>query len=92
MPDKRGVNVRTTYHTMCEALQGSCFYLKNDDAVNKRFTNRVTRSVLEIRSLHFYARPSQARAVRKRSWYEPSNPVSKSLVQHEHPVSKQFII
>ena len=34
---------------------------------NKRFTNRVTRSVLEIRILHFYARPSQARAVRKRS-------------------------
>ena len=36
-------------------------------AYNKRFTNRVTRSVLEIRSPHFYARPSQARAVRKRS-------------------------
>ena len=34
---------------------------------NKRFTNRVTRSVLEIRSPHFYARPSQARAVRKGS-------------------------
>ena len=35
-------------------------------AHNKRFTNRVTRSVLEIRSPHFYARPSQARAVQKR--------------------------
>ena len=38
-------------------------------ASNKRFTNRVTRSVLEIRSPHFYARPSQARAVRKRSGF-----------------------
>ena len=36
---------------------------------NKRFTNRVTRSVLEIRSPHFYARPSQARTVRKRSGF-----------------------
>ena len=26
--------------------------------LNQRFTNRVTRSVLEIRSPHFYARPS----------------------------------
>ena len=36
---------------------------------NKRFTNRATRSVLEIRSPHFYAGPSQARAVRKRSGF-----------------------
>ena len=36
---------------------------------NKRFTNQVTRSVLEIRSPHFYARPSQARAVQKRSGF-----------------------
>ena len=36
---------------------------------NKRFTNRVTRSVLEIRSPHFYARPSQARAVQKQSGF-----------------------
>ena len=33
---------------------------------NQRFTNWVTRSVLEIRSPHFYARPEQARAVQKR--------------------------
>ena len=33
---------------------------------NKRFTNHVTRFVLEIRSPHFYARLSQARAARKR--------------------------
>ena len=32
-------------------------------------TNRVTWSVLEIRSPHFYARPSQDRAVRKRSGF-----------------------
>ena len=38
-------------------------------AYNKRFTNQVTRSVLEIRSPHFYARPSQARALRKRSGF-----------------------
>ena len=34
---------------------------------NKRFANRFTRSVQEIRSPHICARPSQARAVRKRS-------------------------
>ena len=61
------------------------FLFKNDDAINKRFTNWVTRSVLEIRSPHFYARPSQARAVQKNialriSQCGPSNPVSKSLV------------
>ena len=33
------------------------------------FTNRVTRPVLEIRSPHFYARSSQARAVQKRSGF-----------------------
>ena len=36
---------------------------------NKRFTNRVTRSVLEIRSPHFYTRPSQAQTVQKRSGF-----------------------
>ena len=36
---------------------------------NKQLTDRVTRSVLEIRSPHFYARPSQARAARKRSGF-----------------------
>ena len=36
---------------------------------DKRFTNRATRSVLEIQSPHFYARPSQARAVQKRSGF-----------------------
>ena len=45
---------------------------------NKRFTNRVTRSALEIRSPHFYARPSL-----RISWYGPSNPVIKSYV---HPL------
>ena len=38
-------------------------------AYNKRFTNRVTRSVLEMRNPHFYARPSQARAIHKRSGF-----------------------
>ena len=69
MPDKRFVNIRTTYHTLCSRSQESCFCLKNDDAINKRFTNRVTRSVLEIRIPHFYARPPQARAVQKRSGF-----------------------
>ena len=36
---------------------------------NKQFTKRVTRSALEIRSPHFYARPSQARTVQKRSGF-----------------------
>ena len=45
---------------------------------NKRFTNRVTPSVLEIGSPHFYARPSQASAIRKdRASYFVSNPVHK---------------
>ena len=34
-----------------------------------RFTNRTTRSELEIRSPHFYAGPSPAGAVRKRSGF-----------------------
>ena len=50
-----------------QVSQESCFCLKNDDAINKRCTNRVTRSVLEIPRPHFYARPSQARAAQKRS-------------------------
>ena len=45
----------------CVRLSRKSFLFKNDDAINKRFTNRVTRSVLEIRSPHFYARASQAR-------------------------------
>ena len=36
---------------------------------NKRFTNRVTLSLLEIRSLHFYTRLSQARVVEERSGF-----------------------
>ena len=50
-------------------MQESRFCLKNGDAINKRFTNRVTRSVVEIRTPHFYARPAQARAVRKTSGF-----------------------
>ena len=34
---------------------------------HKQFTNWVTRSLLEIRSPYFYARPLQTRAVRERS-------------------------
>ena len=49
---------------------------------NKQFTNRITRSVLNIRSPHFYVRPSQAQAVRKRLGFVfSSNPVSESLIQ-----------
>ena len=33
------------------------------------FTNRVTRPILEIRNLHFYAWPSQAQAIQKRSGF-----------------------
>ena len=36
---------------------------------NKRFTNRVTLSLLEIRSTHFYTRLSQARVVEERSGF-----------------------
>ena len=41
-----------------KVLKGSRFCLKNDDAISKLFTNRVTRSLLEMRSPHFYVRPS----------------------------------
>ena len=56
-------------------------------AYNKRFTNRLTWSLLEIRIPHFHARASQARVVQKKmrlriSEHRPSNPVSKSLIQH----------
>ena len=36
---------------------------------NKRFTNRVTLSLLEIRSPHFYTRPSQVRVAEQRSGF-----------------------
>ena len=36
---------------------------------NKRFTNQVTRSVLQIRSPHFYALPLQAQAIQKIGLY-----------------------
>ena len=50
---------------------------------NKRFTKRVTRSVLEIRSPHFYERPLQARAVQKRSGFVfPSTDRVTQLVNH----------
>ena len=71
---------------MCRSYKEVIFVWKMVMPFNKRFTNRVTRSVLEIRSPRFYARPSQAQAVRKRSGFvfpsRPSNPVSKSLA-HE---------
>ena len=41
-------------------------------ACNKRFTNQVTWSVLEIRSPHIYEKDQ--------ALYGPSNPVSKSLI------------
>ena len=34
---------------------------------NKRFTDQITRSVLEIQSPHFYAQPLQAWAIQKTS-------------------------
>ena len=47
---------------------------------HERFTNRVTRCVLEIRSPHFYARPELTKKIGPRiSWYGPSNPVGKLL-------------
>ena len=36
------------YQTMCRSCKESRFCLKNEDVINKRFTNQVTRSVLEI--------------------------------------------
>ena len=67
--DKRFVNIRTMDQTMCRSCKKVVIVWKMLMAYNKRFTNRVTRSILEIRSPHFYARPSQARAVRKRSGF-----------------------
>ena len=39
---------------------------------NKRFTNQVTRSVLQIRGPHFYALPLQAQAVQNIGLVFPS--------------------
>ena len=55
--DKRFVNIRTTYQTTCRLCKKLIFVSKKNDAINKRFIHRVTQSVLEIRSPHFYARP-----------------------------------
>ena len=54
---------------MCRSRKKVVSVWKTIMSYNKRFTNRVTRSVLEIRSPHFYARPSQAQAVQKRSGF-----------------------
>ena len=52
---------------------------------NKRFTNRIAQSVLEIRSPHFYSRPSQARALQQRmSFVSPIMDQVNMLVNHKH--------
>ena len=63
------VNIRTTYHMMCRSYKAVIFVWKMIMPYNTRFTNRVTRSVLEIRSPHFYVLPSQPRAAQKRSGF-----------------------
>ena len=45
-PDKRFVEPHTKH---CVGLARTLFYSKDDDAINKQFTNWVTRSVLQIR-------------------------------------------
>ena len=62
-------------------------------ASNKQFTNRVTQSVLEIRSPNFYARPSQARAVRKRSGFvfPSTDRVTRLVNRQAKPLKKNFI-
>ena len=84
MSDKRFINIRTTYHKMCSLARKS-FLFENDDAINKRFTNRVTQSVLGNTkpSLSRTALESSGRTKRiglRNSYYGPSNLVSKSLV------------
>ena len=69
IPDKRFIMITTTNQTMCRSCKKVVFVYKMMLLYNKRFTNRVTRAALEIRSPHFYARPSQDRAVRKRSGF-----------------------
>ena len=54
------------YQTMYRSCKKVFFVWKMMIPYNQQFTNWVTRSVLEIRSPHFRARPSQPRAVRKR--------------------------
>ena len=58
--DKRFVNMRITYQTLCRSCKIIVFVWKMMMPCNKWFTNRVTRSVLEIRSPHFYLRTSLA--------------------------------
>ena len=62
-------NIWTTYQAMCRSCKKVVFVWKMMMPCNKRLTNRVILSVREIRSPHFYARPSQARAVQKGSGF-----------------------
>ena len=54
---------------------------------DKRFTTRVTRSVIEIQSPYFYAQPSQARVERKRSGF-----VSLSTYQVNRLENREYLV
>ena len=69
IPDKGCMNIRTTYYTMCGSCEKVISVWKMVMQYNKRFTNQVNLFLLEIRSLHFYARPSPAHRVWKRSGF-----------------------
>ena len=54
-------------------------------AYDKRFTNRLTQSVLEIRIRHFYVRPSQAWAARL-GFIFPSSDNNGNLMEFENDI------
>ena len=81
--DKRLIKHQNHVPNNMYFFQESHFCLKMMMPYSKRFTDRVTRSVPEIRSPHFCARPSQARAVwkdRASHFLTSTDRVSKSLV------------
>ena len=59
---------------------------------NKRFTNRVARSVLEIRTPHFYARSSQARAGQKDPAFVFPSTDRVTLLVNRYNRSDQFCL
>ena len=61
---------------------------------NKRFTNRVTRSVQEIKALTFTHGPRSGHTKRIRlciSSYGPTNPVSKSSLSIQTLISAKYM-
>ena len=80
--DTRFVNIRKPRTKQSVSFARKLFlFKKNDDATNKRFTNRVTRCVRKKSGSYFLASSGGTKKIGLRiSQYGPSNPVSKLLL------------